>query len=446
MNILSEFISSSPALYFSASLIEAVSLCGICIILTNAIWRLEIKNKAIAFPVIAVLSVLCAYLRVLSELNGTANADAVLDFSILLPFICVTIVFFGKSVWKAYLIVLASSLTSAVKYLILMSSPDYDFVHPDLHYEMLIEAFTEVSLFIVLFIVYLLYIRKSKAEITVLQGNLPLITVLVMITTILFVSSMVITGTNFSPERRMAYLFTLLCFPAFGVTVGYIIHTAIKSRLSENSYKQMVEMQLKHYEMIDKKNEELRIFRHDLPKKMAPLLMYIKDGNTEDAEKIVRDFNVTVQGTKPRFNTASYQLNTVLECEQQTAERHGITIELVEGSYFPKEGIAPEDIYTIFPNALDNAIEACIKLGEKSVIRFESHIGGNMLFVRISNPFNGKLKISSNGLETDKNDKNLHGFGVRSMKKALAKYGSDNLSYTTENGILSVDMTFELNK
>ena len=445
MNNLTEFISSSPVIYFIVSLLEAVSLCGICVILTNAAWKLEIKNKAVAFPVTAVLSVLCAYLRVQSELYASANADAVLDFSILLPFICVTIFFFGKSVWKAYIAVFASTLTSAVKYLILMGNPGYDFVYPDLHYELLIETITEAALFIVLLLVYLLYIRKNKAEITVLQGNMPLMTVLVMITTILFVSSMVITGTNFSPERRMAYLFTLLCFPAFAVTVVYIIHTVIKSKLSENSYRQMLEMQLKHYDMMDKKNEELRIFRHDLPKKMAPLLMYIKDGNTEDAEKIVRDFNVTVQATRPRYNTANYQLNTVLECEQQTAEQHGITIELVEGSYFPKEGIASEDIYTIFPNALDNAIEACIKLGERSVIRFESHIGGNMLFVRISNPYNGKLKIGSDGLETDKKDKNLHGYGVRSMKKALARYGRDNLNYSTENGILSVDMTFELN-
>ena len=69
---------------------------------------------------------------------------------------------------------------------------------------------------------------------------------------------------------------------------------------------------------------------------------------------------------------------------------------------------------------------------------------GNTLFVRITNPFNGKLNMKNGGIETTKNDAEHHGYGLKSIKKAAAKYGSDNVSFSCENGKFMLDIIFEL--
>lgn len=446
MTQLSVFISNSTALYIAISILDILCVVGICAILTNTVFGLEPKSKPVPVILSALLCIGFGVLRVMGETGKLGDSQFYLDIGLILPFVCMTLLFFSKKVWKSYVSALAVNLTSAVKYLILMGMPDYDFVKPDLTLELLIEAAVDIFTFAVLLAVFLLYVRKRKTTDADFSRNLPLLIVLVVLTAVLFITAMVITGTNFSPERRQAYLFTLLCFPAFGVTTIYATRTIIKSSVAESNYRQILDMQLKHFKQLDEKNDELRMFRHDFPKQMAPLLMYIKDGNTAEAEKIVESFNVSVQATRLRFNTGNSQLDTVLECQQQLASKHGVSIEVISGSVFPPKGIRSEDIYTIFPNALDNAIEACQSLGDKAVISFESHINGNMLFVRITNPYDGSLKIGENGLKTKKKDKDRHGFGIKSMKKAMSVYGSDNLYYETVNGSITLNLIFELNK
>ena len=95
-------------------------------------------------------------------------------------------------------------------------------------------------------------------------------------------------------------------------------------------------------------------------------------------------------------------------------------------------GMKPVDVCNIFANALDNAIEACERIPEKTD-RWVS-----LLVKRTDKFFSIKLsnsvKEEKNGIsldklfdgisrKTSKKDKNLHGFGTLNMKKALEKYG-----------------------
>ena len=94
----------------------------------------------------------------------------------------------------------------------------------------------------------------------------------------------------------------------------------------------------------------------------------------------------------------------------------------------------------MFGNALDNAIEAVMRLDEnKRNIAVVVHKVGDMVSVNVTNPYEGDIELDGDGLPvTIKQDRNFHGIGVRSMRNIAEKY----------NGICTVSLnngTFVLN-
>ena len=282
--------------------------------------------------------------------------------------------------------------------------------------------------------------RNSKEEPEFKSLSLPLYS-LIIFTASFFTITMVYFQVNISNSPK-AFLLSILNILLFAVTIFCAVRRFMKSQYAQQSYKKQLDLQIRHFELMEKKNDELKIFRHDMPKKLRPMAMYLESGNTDEALEILKKLNISIENSRPRFSTGNYRLDTVLESQQQLAEKAGVTIEMAEGSVFPPEGIAPEDIYTIFPNALDNAVEACAKCSEdKRTILFKSQILHDRVYIKIENPYSDNIHSSGKGLITTKSDKELHGYGFRSIKKAAAKYGSDNVSFKAEDGIFTLMIT-----
>ena len=131
-------------------------------------------------------------------------------------------------------------------------------------------------------------------------------------------------------------------------------------------------------------------------------------------------------------------MDTVLFCQQQIAARDKIKIVYSYGSVFPADGIDADTIYTIFPNALDNAIEASRKTQQPCEIGISSKIAGDTVVVVITNPYVGDIKMKNKVPQTDKNDRENHGYGIRSILRAASRYGTDNVEFIAKNGIFTL--------
>ena len=98
--------------------------------------------------------------------------------------------------------------------------------------------------------------------------------------------------------------------------------------------------------------------------------------------------------------------------------------------------VDPVDICIIFGNALDNAIEACehVQSTDKRInlsIMYEK----NMLVCKIVNT---ATKPASKFLETIKENKKNHGFGIENIKTSLGKYnGIYTFEQSNEEFVLS---------
>lgn len=82
------------------------------------------------------------------------------------------------------------------------------------------------------------------------------------------------------------------------------------------------------------------------------------------------------------------------------------------------------DVYTIFGNALDNAIESVIHIEtpEKRLIAVSVWSKSNLLLIQFENYYEQSLIFSDGIPVTTKQDEIYHGFGIKSIKHTVCKY------------------------
>ena len=83
------------------------------------------------------------------------------------------------------------------------------------------------------------------------------------------------------------------------------------------------------------------------------------------------------------------------------------------------------DISSIFGNALDNAIECELKIPdkEKRLIHVSAYSQKNFLIIRFENYFEGEIDLGHDLPATTKNDPQFHGYGLKSLRYTVMKYG-----------------------
>ena len=103
------------------------------------------------------------------------------------------------------------------------------------------------------------------------------------------------------------------------------------------------------------------------------------------------------------------------------------------------------DIYSLFGNALDNAIEASVGVtdSEKRIVGVVAKHTDGFLSVNIYNYFENEPKFRDGLPVTSKHDKESHGFGVRSIAMITEKYGGD-LSINAKDGIFDLNLLFHV--
>ena len=94
-----------------------------------------------------------------------------------------------------------------------------------------------------------------------------------------------------------------------------------------------------------------------------------------------------------------------------------------------------EDIYAIFGNALDNAIECELKIPdkEKRLIHVSVSKQKNFLLLRFENYYDTELNYQGGAFITTKRDKEFHGYGLKSIRYTVNKYDGAVSIDTKEN-------------
>ena len=156
------------------------------------------------------------------------------------------------------------------------------------------------------------------------------------------------------------------------------------------------------------------------------------------------------------IRTGNDALDVLLTNKSLICRERSIQLErMIDGSQL--SFMKPQDIYSLFGNAVDNAVEAVTQIRDASLryIRMTVRESKGMVIFHIENPYTQELEYEDSGehasqlaggnpeksrglragsLVTSKADKQYHGFGVKSIGLVAQQYGGA-VSIDTDGGI-----------
>lgn len=179
---------------------------------------------------------------------------------------------------------------------------------------------------------------------------------------------------------------------------------------------------------------------HDLKHQLSRLRSRISESEIQELSECINIYGAKV-------NTGNEAADVILTEKNLLCGNNQIQLNyMVDGTAL--SFLSPADTYALLGNILDNAIEAVRKLPPEATdrqieIKIRNQMG--MLSIHAENPYAGMLSFSDGLPVTTKQDKQYHGFGVKSIRFITQKYGGV-MSLQTEKHRFILDLLFPMEK
>lgn len=187
-----------------------------------------------------------------------------------------------------------------------------------------------------------------------------------------------------------------------------------------NVQKQLWMRHKAQYEMSKETIDIINRKCHDLKHQIAALRGIENLDKRSDAIDSIEE-SVMIYDAMPQ--TGNTILDTVLTEKSLICSQEKINLTCIaDGGLL--DFMDAVDLYTLFGNALDNAIEGVRKLPiEQRCISLLLHEKAGLIFIQIENPYRDPIVMENGIPRTSKHDRNYHGFGVKSIIHTAEKYG-----------------------
>ncbi|MDE6389561.1 MAG: GHKL domain-containing protein [Lachnospiraceae bacterium] len=226
----------------------------------------------------------------------------------------------------------------------------------------------------------------------------------------------------------------LIAIFTFVILLRCIIILARQQKLEQQVM--FTEINRKYYESMELHHFEIRRLKHDL----ANHLQILSNLPEEKRNAYLSELTENTAITQSMSYCEDTTINAVLTVKKNLMELYGISMELTI-DICTELPFDKTDICALYANALDNAIEACMKLPEtERRITLKSKAQKGLFCLEVSNPITSATEsISENDMipPTSKADKSNHGFGLKSIKEIVGRYHG-SLELETSNGTFNL--------
>lgn len=223
----------------------------------------------------------------------------------------------------------------------------------------------------------------------------------------------------------------MLIFVLISMLMVTVVYMLMKNKMIEkqNDILQLQEeFSKKRYEELAESISKNNHLVHDINNHLIILKEYARNEDNENIYHYIEEIRRQYEVAPQKRWTEHQVIDFILNQKKMEAEQKDISVEIVseKGIQVP---IPKNEICVVLGNLLDNAIEATSKV-EEGLKWIKITIGkqNKMTFMKIENNYQCDPIIRNGEYQTIKENKNAHGYGIRSVRRIIKKYdGTINL-------------------
>ena len=199
------------------------------------------------------------------------------------------------------------------------------------------------------------------------------------------------------------------------------LHADMKEREKGYYYRQA--------ELLQHHAETISAFRHDSVNHLYALRSML-DASDQEAGRYIDHLIGKMQNAEIYSSTGNIAIDSVINYKLGVAKERNIDVRAQ--IVLPEQmDLEMEDMVAILGNLLDNAIEAAEKAEDGRYVDIGMYYRAGALFLHVLNSYDGRLLIQKGEITTRKQEKSLHGIGLKSVKQAVEKYnGTMDIRHT----------------
>ena len=292
---------------------------------------------------------------------------------------------------------------------------------------------------IVLFYFTRFMIKRTKKDSTYsLKWNewfVLLIIPVISIFTMSFVSLIIINiEDQLSP---MQHIFSILSILGILMTnsLVYVLYVNMQKdhakQLEYSILQQAFKSQEKSVEETKILYQSVRSIRHDLKQHFQVALTMLHSGKINEAVDYMEKYNDTVlDGISNKVFCDNDVVNYIINSKSKICSDRHIKIYIYIANEIPE--FSDLDLCVLLGNALDNAIEGVSGEGNNEIY-LELRNVDNFFMISVKNTIINSVLEDNPNLISTKNEKEVHGLGILSMKEVVQKYNGSIEFYESDN-------------
>ena len=240
-------------------------------------------------------------------------------------------------------------------------------------------------------------------------------------------------SSKFNISKQDSLLITIASVSVItSIIFTYIFYSKTEKKLEE-LYKAQTEAEkintdLAYYNILEQQNSNLRAYAHDTKNHLSA----IKNLNTNpEIEMHISQMSESLAEYSKVCHSGNHTLDVVVDKYVTECQINGLDFKFdIKNNNLST--IEPYDMVTILGNLLDNALEAA-KTSTQKTVTFETDYRNDFSVIIVSNSCDTNPMSDGKTLPvTTKGNKQLHGFGLKSVRNTLKKYNGD-ISFDYDN-------------
>lgn len=233
------------------------------------------------------------------------------------------------------------------------------------------------------------------------------------------------------------------------IIVFWVHESIIKAQKENTDYKlqkQKAELDIEHYTILQNQYENSNILIHDIKRHLLSVkeLANQNDCNSinEYIDNLYNEYQIKYLKKYSNHKIINAIINRyMMLCDDLNIDFY-CDIRDIDFSFLPDSKLT-----SILDNLLENAFDAAKQSTEKTIDLSIRKNNVNFVVINIKNSCAQPPKVKMGELQTTKNNKDIHGYGIKSIKRIVKEYdGSINHAYNSETNIFTFTIVLKTSK